>query len=741
MTDPVRRTLVWIVLGVVLVLGALFVFLLEPRAPDANVMRTPVAESPGAVEYTATTSTGRDADPLVSDLDPASGDERDRAAAPAPAAVSVDPNTPGVLTVVVVAKETGEPLAKLSVQVVDPNAPRLEAGKVSRGQQIEAAETGRLGETVFTTTSGRIAFEVPPGRVLAASIWSGNWLVRGDKQSVPPLAPGERREVRFELLTRDDGVFCGLVLDRETRAPVANATITGGPAGKPPGEVARSDADGRFRMTFASWRFFEVEIAAPGYSLQTLWPDDSAPTPEQPFLIELARSASLVVTLRGYVPTDGVRPVLVASTPRYELAHELQRRNPKSYSNAERVWSAEFDAALRAELDDLPCRVDLTLVAREGERELHRPLETIELAPRERRELVWEFDAGCKLTVKALDADGRPQPNVKLWLLDDELGALYLSSSDAPDPARRGTTDASGVVVFESVAPRVWRVGPAQPLGTASSAFAPVAHVFTLAPGVREQTIELRLERALYIRGVVLDPDGKPRKSAVSANGARGALQGSMDTSADGTFVVGPLSAGPHRLRAYGSGDTRESEEVEVDAGAAGVELRLQRAVKLRGRVVHAANGGTCAASLVCAPLGLARAKWTTGSTGPDGAFEFGGLAPGIYGVSAISKDGRAGVLSGIDLALDRETPEVVVRVAPGAQLRVRFEASEGSLGVTATCDGVRVATDSVRAGGSLILRAPAGTVHLVFSRGNLNPWQAEDITLSAGEERELVLH
>lgn len=734
-----QRPLAWIVCAVVLVLGLLL--WLRPRTPapeepahDSAVIGVLTADAQPALAK-------QDAVALQAEPDGPREVERDVAATPAPVAVPVDPSTPGVLTVVVVATETGEPLAKVNVSVRDLATMRAKPSGPQPATKIETAEHGKLGQSVFTTPSGRVAFEVPPGVRLDANVWSMNQSASGDKTAVPPLAPGERREVRFELLTRDDSVFCGLALDRETRAPIANAAITGGLAGKPPGEVARTDAEGRFRVTFASWKFFELEIAAPGYALQSFWPDASAPTPETPFVIEIERSASLVVTLRGYAPAEGARLVLVVAAPRYALAHELQGKRGKSYSTSDRTWTAEFDATLRAELEDLPCHVEFTLVARDGERELHRPLETLELAPRERREVVWEFDAGCKLTVKALDADGRPPANLRLWLLDDEGGAAYLSSTDAPDHARRGTTDTNGVAVFESVAPRVWRVGPAPRVGGSNDAFAPVAHVFTIAPGVREQTVELRLEHALYIRGVVLDPQGKPRKASVSTNGEHGVLQGSIGTQPDGTFVVGPLAAGPHQLRAHGSGDVRDSDEVDVAAGTLDVELRLKRALQFLGRVVFAASDDGCAAQVFCTQLDRPNAKPQRADSAPDGSFEFGGLEPGIYGLSAISQDGRAGVLAGIELAFEREPPDVRVQVAPGAQLRVRFDATESSLGVTATCDGVRVAHDSVRAGGSALLRVPAGAVRLSIARGKVNPWRVEELTLAEGEERELVLH
>jgi hypothetical protein len=190
-----------------------------------------------------------------------------------------------------------------------------------------------------------------------------------------------------------------------------------------------------------------------------------------------------------------------------------------------------------------------------------------ELRPGERRPLAWRIGQGCRLSGRALDADGAPAQNLELVLLGEEnAGAQH-----------RATTDASGGFVFEDVLPARWSIEIA---GSREFVASPVD--VEIAAGETERTLEFAVERGLFLRGTVVGSDGRPAaKCLVGARmGALGGQRWEDETDALGAFEIGPLAAGDYRLRAeLWSGATlaAASPEVEVAAGAEGLELELER--------------------------------------------------------------------------------------------------------------------------------------------------------------------
>src|SRR6185295_16793593 len=60
------------------------------------------------------------------------------------------------------------------------------------------------------------------------------------------------------------------------------------------------------------------------------------------------------------------------------------------------------------------------------------------------------------------------------------------------------------------------------------------------------------------------------------------------------------------------------------------------------------------------------------GSFGPDGRFEFSGLEPGRYTISATTQDGRAGRLEGVELGGAQERTDLRIELGPAARLTLR---------------------------------------------------------------------
>ena len=92
---------------------------------------------------------------------------------------------------------------------------------------------------------------------------------------------------------------------------------------------------------------------------------------------------------------------------------------------------------------------------------------------------------------------------------------------------------------------------------------------------------EIRLLPAYPIGGVVRDEAGRPVAAKIEVR-VVGAAPTEVTAAADGSFVVPSLAKGVVLLRATSIGPRRESAGVEVEAGASGVVLALERTVSLR---------------------------------------------------------------------------------------------------------------------------------------------------------------
>ena len=130
----------------------------------------------------------------------------------------------------------------------------------------------------------------------------------------------------------------------------------------------------------------------------------------------------------------------------------------------------------------------------------------------------------------------------------------------------------------------------------------------------------------LTIEGVVLGPDGRGAGS-VFVSAAREGV-GGMGTAivckADGTFRFAGLEGGVYDLGAHplGGSDGQQFARARlkgIHAGSTGVELHLEYATTLRGRVVDA-SGDPVDRATVKMTVPDNPESWT--QTGPDGTFE-----------------------------------------------------------------------------------------------------------------------
>jgi hypothetical protein len=227
-------------------------------------------------------------------------------------------------------------------------------------------------------------------------------------------------------------------------------------------------------------------------------------------------------------------------------------------------------------------------------------------------------------------------------------------------------TGADGTFAFEDVAPGTWLVGP-PPHAT----HVPLGSPVDVPAGVPVVEIVLRLPPELFVRGVVLDPDGAPvGGAALYACGS--AIYRAAVSTLDGSFRLGPFPAGAVMLDVFRAPDGfAGAASVEANAGDADVVLRLTAAATLTVWVLDERGepvAGELRSSRIDAPKGLD--FWREDRIGDDGHARKKGLAPGLYEVLAEARDGRLGRLGPLRIDAGADV-EVTLVVHPGGRLRV----------------------------------------------------------------------
>jgi len=738
----------WILCGC-LAAGALVLCWPTRRVVRERVERVPSVEhgletSEGAAEHPLATPS-----PLPGPAAEATAGSRREPLEPEPAA----PATPtgadeswARLSVHVVAKETGAPLANVRVMV-------LAQGRASAWTHV-AGTSGTLTTSPMTEAEGRVEFELPPGLPLRLQARSSGDPTPRAHLEIEALATCETRTVSLELPTELDVLYFGKVLAADDRRPIAGASVqavhttttwssTGGETWRSASSELLAEQltgpDGIFELRMPSWIPLDIHVRAEGFAYVLLEPGTGHGTPDTARIVLLARAA----TLHARLLDAGGGPVPDVDVWLSIEAHHLGLADHGGvyFTSADELsWGARTDSSGECEIGHIPPGVPIMVELLRGGLSLRRDLPELSLSPGERREVEWRLGSGCLVAGLALDAGGKPVPELAIWLqrADYRLPRFFQEHEDER-VAVETRTDAHGRFELDDVSPGTWWIGPAA--GQASKepdleAVASLAELLEIPAGLARHELVLRVHRGLTIRGTVLDPQGAPASDQFVWASGEAASHGVDCTSAeDGTFVLGPLVPGRFTLQ-VSSFDQTYAEPVEASAGDEGVVLRLLPAGTLRGTVRDGATGEVVAATVDYVRVGDEGAGMAECG---DGHFRLGGLEPGTYELCARASGMRIGRLGGLVVRSGEETRDLELRLEPGARLRVKFAGSEGHLRYRVLCDGVIVADDGMQAGGTSETVVPGGRIVVEsFKRPDVRARQ--ELVLVAGEEREVVL-
>ena len=599
--------------------------------------------------------------------------------------------------------------------------------------------------STLTDADGRFTLWGEAGEARVAAEAEG--YADGDAEAVAPAQA-------VEILLTPESTLAGIVVDADTRAPVADAAVEVGKSGESPfdwmgSEVVHTGADGRFRFDRLEPARYKPTASGRGAYGEAA---DSV-------LLGLGQHVDDVVievhparVVRGTIMIDDGR----AARPCKGGEVALHRDDPE----AEERESAGDDGVVElTAVRPGRYRVEVectSYVARER-------YDDVVVVDRDVDGLVWTVSGGGRVRGVVRTAEGAPVPDVSVMAeatgASARLARRWIDVRTEDD----GSFELRGLRAGE-YALRVWsdehRAPEPPPKVTVVDGEVSHADIVLMASG--------------EVAGAVVDEDGAPVAGADVRVTGGGMFRGgnSARSGEDGRFVVRGVEPGERRviatrgwvdeLRRPGtSDDDVQGEKVTVTAGkTATVRLVVERRRGVITGTVRDAQGAPVSDAWVVtsresdAPGVLAGSaaratRWSWGRddrpviTDVDGAFTVRGLSPGTYTVRAFRRGGGEAV--GEHVAVGG-TVALVIRATGtiGGTVVAAGGAPPEELTITVgdAASGFSRRESFYRTGGRFTLRdLPAGTFVVAAMGGGGRV--TTDVTLAAGEQRtdlQLVL-
>ena len=569
--------------------------------------------------------------------------------------LAVTPLATARLLVHVVGKLTRAPLEGVSV-IATPSESHDQA-RASK-PRVEGQQSQVSG------ADGQVEFEVPAATDLDLGAFPEKDDAGTAELEVTALKDGEHRTLVLELPDGDDLSFHCVLLAGDTRNPISGARISIAqrtrfvpetpeenlkPDSKSLGNLT-SDRDGHAALVLASWRRPYLEIDAADFSRIVVQPIAGHEDRDHALVVLLHRGGSL-----------NVEVVDLANSPQADLtvqvqadAYELEQRESQALIQGtlgHSTWESPTDVQGRCIVSSLPVGVSLQLLVLRGTNVLKGNGEPIVLAPGESRTIRVQLGGGCTVRGTLVDDEKNlPIGKHEIWLMHIDAAQsmpFYKFLGSLVD--HKVMTDEQGRFRFEDVAAGRWQIGPAgdtDPWSSpAADALAAPVQSILVTDGSRTLDVTLHTRTGLFIRGHVLDSSGAPAidvQASAELDGGLGTLM--AVTRAGGEFTVGPMMPGQYRLRADPHGSDFGSDVVLANAGDRDVTLQLRLGGTIRGRVADASSAAGRNATIWLAPNGSDAKSREAVFAKDDGSFERTGVRPGVYSLTATTRDDRIAV-------------------------------------------------------------------------------------------------
>jgi len=645
----------------------------------------------------------------------------------------VEPEEPvGFYEILVVVEETNEPY--VGAMLVLSN----ERGSFVYESMGEKTSSGGPRDDLHTNEVGRASFRVPADTEFFLLVKGTGPAAAETQRSLLPLVPGERRDVIVSLPTVASSPFHGIVLDRASGVPISGALV-GAKVDEATLAEAVTDGSGRFGLTLPGWEAFQrLEVRCTGYADAVAYPNLLHDDPEDPQRILLGRPASLHAEVPSAEP---LKYRVVLSVSGYDFA-QTSRGSSGWSSSEDRAFQAQVGEGGFAVLRDLPPAVPLDVEVQRSGIPVWRRGEPIVLESGEERFEVLAIASGATIAGHVVESDGSPASELSLWLLsahaeyETHPGPIYLESWQS-DVLRRASTDQDGAFSFENLSDGLWLVG-IKPMrdsfgserGSAKDP-APIGRAVRIEGGASVTDLLLQTHRGLYVRGTVLDPDGKPVEDVDV-----GVVPGwEGDTDENGAFSIGPLLPGTCEVHTFTSDhDELGGASVEATVGDEDLVITLPRAGIVSGILVSAA-GSPQRGTVQLSSTSEGERGWFHRVGESDGHFVVGGVAPGTYRVVATGDAGGISVDQLVTLGVGERVEGLRIVLGPSCQL-VLISPREGVF-ARVLVDGTLIGGLFREAGVSFV---PPGRITLEFLAGNerRDLLETREVEARAGEVLEI---
>jgi RNA polymerase sigma-70 factor (ECF subfamily) len=450
----------------------------------------------------------------------------------------------------------------------------------------------------------------------------------GRAREIVNLTAGDLRDVRLVLAA--PGQVTGTVLDQKHR-PVADARVLAA-TGAPPAAAriaAQTDQQGRFHIEGLAAGSLTISARhESGIAELAAGPLADGATKDVEIVLADGGSVSGTVRRKDGRPAEGVQVFAFAggwtqSTPAWSQPTAAVETGPDGSYRLGGLPAAEVTIrSVNRGADPFaglpnrrprPDRVALVFAAAEEKTGVDLVV----------------IDNDLTITGRVSDAEGHPVPGATLNAVPDGDGDAV--------PRARTFSQVDGQFSIEGLGEGPHSIVVAHPEH-------PNLRRDHVAAGSRG--VELRLEREGSLAGVVVGPDGRPiptymitarrvlppsaSETEIRAGWSGPALEAAVLSQADGTFKLGPVTAGTYEIVAYVPDQSVAAlPAVTLAAGEGRRDLRLvtQASATIRGRVVDYVTGQPLANARV-EGRGSARGRLAT-TADAAGAFSLRGFAPG----------------------------------------------------------------------------------------------------------------
>jgi hypothetical protein len=611
---------------------------------------------------------------------------------------------------------------------------------------IESVRTGKGGEAVLRVPAG-VALVVSaggPGKVSVRVSQDGELAeLKYDlaSQEIEALLPGEKINLALSLFAATNLHWFQLV-DGATGALLAGTRVL-----EPDSAKQEADEDALVSVPESN-DFFGRQVVIfgmRGYGPRRVYLDEGGDAAERALRVELFPSASLRLTvLQNGLPLGGARLAMhyAKSDGEIELPNRARWGGKPLMAP---FWGDTNEQGVLL-FEGLPSHHPLVYgIARSVGADIAQSAPgPVTLQPGEQREITWEIGNPQDIHGRAIDADGGPVAGIEIWLLNSSFqNGVDADVANVPDwvASHRLTgvsTNDSGEFSFEQIDPGEYWVALAP---TGDPALIATARRVSVLPQQAPPFVELQFSSGAKIRGKCVTLTGEPiAEVEVFAMGMEGRANFQVRSGADGSFEVGPFLAGS-RVQFFVTHSAEGYQIAEPVRAMAGdgqeVILRMGRGGTIRGRTVNDEDGKPIQVGVAISSLEEGGFRET--GSGPQGVFDWSGLAPGTWRIIAKNKSGWVGVSQPIVLTASELVEDVEVRVSLGGTLVIESEGT-ASGALRLSFEGWTAGIVTIGPGERKSVTVPLGVIQISLLNGDPKPPRIGDVTVQAGKIETFIL-